>query len=182
MTTTPPYRDYPSEAHKYLDLTWKYLQGNGLDLGSGGWPVVPRAIQVELPPDKFAAYTGGREPAVPVHWHGDIFDLPFRDNTCDYVHASHLLEDFTREQWVPLFTEWLRVLKPGGYLVILVPDAARWAAAVAKGQPPNMAHVKPEPSVGEIGAVGAALGATVIEDRLTDLSPEDYSILAVLQK
>lgn len=179
----PPHRDYPSEAHKYLNLTWPYLQGNGLDLGSGGWPIVPRAIQVELPEDLFAHYTGGRTPAVPIQWHGgSVFDLPWRDSTCDYVHSSHLLEDFPRDKWRPLIAEWLRVVKPGGHVVIIVPDAARWAEAVRRGQPPNLNHAKPEPSVGEIGAIGRELGATILEDRLTDLSPTDYSILAVLRK
>lgn len=173
---------YPSEAAKYLPLTAKYLGGNGLDLGSGGWPVIPNAIQVELPPDEFARYTGGREPAVPIGWHGDIFDLPFRDNTCDYVHCSHVIEDFDPMRWPVMFTEWMRVLKPGGFLVLLVPEVVRWNEAIRRGQPPNCAHHAPEPSLGDISRVAGMLNFHVVEERLTDLYPGDYSILAVLQK
>lgn len=175
--------EFPSEAAKYLSLTAKYLVGNGLDLGSGGWPVTLRAIQVELPPEKFGKYTGGREASVPIQWHGDIFDLPFRDNTCDYVHASHLIEDFPQSKWPDMFREWMRVLKPGGHLVILVPEYERWKYVVeVLGQAPNCAHVKPEPSLGDISRLAESMGYQVVEERLTALTEHDYSILAVLRK
>lgn len=178
-----PNYQYPSESWKYLSETRKYLDGLLLDLGSGGWPVAPHAIQVELPPDKFNEYTGGRKPAVPIQIHGTIFDLPFKDNTVDCVYASHLIEDFPRDQWLHLFREWKRVIKPGKFIVILVPENERWQYCVqVLGQTPNCAHHGPEPKVGDVSRYAQQVGLRVIEERLTNLFENDYTILAVLTK
>lgn len=178
-----------SESSKYLYLTTPYLVGNGVDLGSGGWPVVPWAIQIEQPEEAFRHYTNGRSVPSGVEWMGDIMDLPFKDGTLDWVYSSHLIEDFCREDtdkypitWYKLFREWKRVLKPGGYMVILVPDCKLWADAIARGQPCNCGHFAPEPSVGDISKVAKKCGLEVIEERLTALDWKDYSILGVLRK
>lgn len=171
-----------SESAKYLALTRPYLKGNGVDIGSGGWPVVPWAIQIELPADKFRHYTAGRELPETVEWQGDIYDLPFKDNVLDFVYSSHLIEDFSQNDWRRLFTEWRRCLKPSGYMVILVPEFVRWNAAIKAGQPPNCSHWAPEPSLGDLSAAARAVGMGIVEERLTDLSPEDYSILGVFRK
>ncbi len=42
------------------------------------------------------------------------------DNQFDFVHSSHCLEHM-RDPYVAL-KNWFRILKPGGYLIILVPD------------------------------------------------------------
>lgn len=42
------------------------------------------------------------------------------DNTFDFVHSSHCLEHM-RDPSVAL-ANWLRVLKPGGHAIVLVPD------------------------------------------------------------
>ena len=174
---------HESESSKYLHLTVPYLVGNGVDIGSGGWPVVPWAIQIEQPADKFRHYTNGRPVPNDVEWLGDIFSLPFKDGSLDWVYSSHLIEDFSRETiWPKLFAEWGRCLRPGGIMVLLVPDRELWAAAIERGQPPNCSHHFPEPSVGDITKVGTAAGFEVIEDRLTKLDWKDYTILGVLRK
>jgi SAM-dependent methyltransferase len=167
-----------SETDKYKHLTQKYCRGNGLDIGSGGWPVVPWAIQADLPQDEFAVYNQRDRPDS-IHLAIDFKYLPFKDNTLDFVYSSHLIEDFTLEQWRGFLPEWVRVLKPGGYLVILIPDKVLWNEAIAKGQTPNCAH-KHEGQVGELSSLGLAVN--VIEDRLTDCYSGDYSILFVGQK
>ena len=50
-------------------------------------------------------------------------DLPFKDNTVDFVINSHVLEHF----WDPIKTlkEWLRVVKPNGYLFLIIPHKDR---------------------------------------------------------
>ena len=180
-----------SESSKYLAFTLPYLVGNGLDIGSGGWPVVPWAIQVELPAEKFLYYTNGRPIPATTEWLGDICNLPFKDGTLDFVYSSHLIEDFSRTElpdqpelptWPKLFKEWTRCLKPGGYLVILVPECELWAAAIARGQPPNCSHWAPEPSVGDFTEAAKAAGLIVIEERLTKIDDKDYSILGVAKK
>jgi len=50
-------------------------------------------------------------------------DLPFKDNTVDFVISSHVIEHF----YDPIKTieEWLRVVKPGGYIYIIAPHKER---------------------------------------------------------
>jgi len=169
------------ETEKYRHLTLPYIAGNVIDLGSGGCPVVPHAIQVELPTAEFKHYTSGSTPMVEPQWHGSAFDLPFKDATVDTVYSSHLLEDVF--EWKPVLREWVRVLKSGGNLIILLPDKALWAAALAKGQPPNCAH-KHESYAGEISQRMSMYGIPVrtICDQLTEQFEGDYNIMYVGQK
>lgn len=56
---------------------------------------------------------------------GECTDLAaLRDGQCDVVFASNLLEHLTREQTERLLQESLRVLKPGGRLILLQPNFA----------------------------------------------------------
>lgn len=178
-----PTAFYGSEAAKYLCLTLPYLNGNGIDIGSGGWPVTERAIQYELPSPEFNSYTGGRKPEIPIEWHGDMRDLPFKDNTLDFIHCSHVLEDFNPEEWPWILREWKRAIKPTGHIVILVPEHERWQYCVqVLGQCPNCAHWNPEPSVGDMSKAAIAAGLLVKEERLTNLFEHDYTILCVFTK
>lgn len=171
-----------SETSKHRPLTVPYCQGNGIDIGSGGDPVVPNAIQVELNLAHYLEYRSGEIPANPIQWHDDsaALNLPFKDAVLDFVYSSHLLEDFF--DWWPPLIEWVRVLKPGGYLVILIPDQERWQAALRRGQPPNCAH-RHEGRVGELTTYCGRLGLQVIEDRLAiPEDPFDYTIAFIARK
>lgn len=53
---------------------------------------------------------------------GDTFQLPFRDNTFDVVFHQGLLEHFRKPQAEQLLRENVRVLKPGGHLLVDVPQ------------------------------------------------------------
>lgn len=168
-----------SETNKYKHLTQQYCSGNVIDIGSQGWPVVDSAIQIELPPGDYATYTSGKVLDGPA-WRGDGRNLPFKDNTVDTLYSSHLLEDFN--PWNPVLKEWIRVLKPGGHLIILVPDEALWNRAVANGQPPNCAHQHCG-TVGELTREVLRIHPfDVIRDSLTNEFPGDYTILFVGKK
>lgn len=176
-----------SETSKYRHLTSTYCYradgqpGCGIDIGSQGDPVVPWAWQFDLPDVLYRIYNGadnGLRAPVNLRGEGDNL-IAIDDASLDFVYSSHLLEDYA--DWTPPLTEWVRVLKPGGYLIILVPDRERWLAALRRGQPPNSAH-KHEGHVGELSLYAQRLHLEVIEDRLTDLSPEDYSILFIAKK
>ena len=78
--------------------------------------------------------------------------------------------------------EWARVVKSTGYLIILVPERTRWEAAIARGQSPNCSHAGPEPVVGDMSVAAEKIGLRVIRDSMTDLWPEDYSIVGIFQK
>lgn len=173
---------HKSESSKYLGLTVPYLCGNGIDLGSGGWPVVPWAIQIEQTAEEFTRYNQ-RPPPSTIEWLGTIFDLPFKDGVLDWVYSSHLIEDFNQgEHWPKLFREWARVLKPGGLMILLVPEKERWAAYIARGGVPNCSHWAPEPSVGDMSRVAQSAGLVVVEERLTEIDELDFSILGVFRK
>lgn len=166
-----------SETSKYRSLTVEHCTGNGVDLGSQGDPVVPWAIQVDLPDEEFRKYSGGQPRAHTIHWKGDCRVLPFKDETLDWVYNSHLLEDFW--PWTPLLIEWKRVIKPGGKIIILIPDCQLWAEAIRRGQPPNCAH-KHEGTEGELSTFFP--GWNIIRDSRTNLFQGDYSLLFIAQK
>lgn len=52
----------------------------------------------------------------------EAYPLDYSDNSVDEVRASHILEHFPRGQVEAVVKEWVRVLKPGGYLKIAVPN------------------------------------------------------------
>jgi len=106
---------YTSETSKCRARLAPFCSGYGLDLGFGGDPITASAIRVDQPQPY--ADTG----AAPVQLGGDATQLHwFRDGVLDYVYSSHLLEDFADTRAV--LVEWLRVLKPGGNLIIFCPD------------------------------------------------------------
>ncbi len=95
-------------------------------------------------------------------------------------NSSHLLEDFA--DWWPALTEWARVLESGGHLVILIPDRERWAAALARGQPPNLAH-KHEGHVGELSTYCEKLGLEpIIDNYAVPDDPNEYTLIFVARK
>ena len=150
-------------------LTIPYCMGNGVDLGSGGSPVVPWAIQVE---NYQAPHFGQR-----INYIGDATNLPFKDETLDFVYASHLLEDFL--DWKPVLDEWNRVIKIGGHIVIMVPDHKIFRQCVLNGQDDNLAH-KHESFPGELTAFYQHYykNFQTIHDYITD----SYNILFVAKK
>ncbi len=176
--------EYKSETSKYRQLTTPFCSNEqgpmcGIDVASQGDPVVPWAWSLDLPPNRFAYYNSNHEPHGPIQLRGDAWNLPVETGTLDFVYSSHLLEDFP--DWEPPLREWVRVLKPGGYLIVIIPDRELWVAACAAGQPPNDAH-RHEGKVGELSTYAERLGVSVIKDELTNQFPGDYSILFVARK
>ena len=168
-----------TEAAKYIELVRPYLKGCGIDIGSQGASIVPSAMGVDLPEEAFRIYNGGHPPRGPIPIRCSADHLPFDSDSLDYVFSSHLLEDF--QYWGPVLREWVRVLRVGGHLVIVIPDKTLWAEALAKGQPPNDAH-RHEGYPGELSTYVENLNLNVIKDELTQCFPGDYSILFVASK
>lgn len=167
------------ETPKIRHLVLDYCKGNGIDIGSGGEPVVPWAIQIEQPEEEYARYNSGNAPRVPIQWRGSCWDLPFKTHTLDWVFSSHLIEDFFPEAQEELFAIWTKPLKSGGHLIVVAPDKALWEAALAAGQPPNDSH-RHELTPGEMTEYARRVGGlTVIRD---SLAGEDYSILFIARK
>lgn len=51
--------------------------------------------------------------------------LPFKDNTFDLIYASHVVEHIPWYKTEEVLREWVRILKPGGWLEIWVPDGLK---------------------------------------------------------
>jgi SAM-dependent methyltransferase len=88
-----------------------YFVGKGLDVGGA--------------PDPLGAF----RPFFPLMTSCDTWDLPqgdgqvletVADETYDFLHSSHCLEHLV-DPAVSL-KNWLRVLKPGGHMVVMIPD------------------------------------------------------------
>jgi SAM-dependent methyltransferase len=172
-----------SETSKYRHLTAPFCRGAGVDIASQGDAVVPWAISFDLPVDEFLAYSGGHPPKGPIHLRGHADNLPFDSDSLDFVYSSHLLEDYVKEDRWRVVAEWARVVKPGGHVVILVPEVERWNYCVqVLGQCPNCSHKTPEPSLGDLSDIAQQIGMEVIKEELTQCYPGDYTIIAVLRK
>jgi len=84
----------------------KYMSGKGLDIGYKGYlnrtvlPILPTARGLTL--DDY-----------------DGVNLPVESNSQDYIYSSHVLEHIDNRKEV--ITDWHRALKPGGYIVCVVP-------------------------------------------------------------
>ena len=54
---------------------------------------------------------------------GDIFDIPFRDNSFDVVWNAGVIEHFLNDEQQKIYCEMYRVCRPGGRIVIIAPSA-----------------------------------------------------------
>lgn len=178
----PPPKPGPAESDKWKHLVAPYLRGNGIELATGGSPIVPTSIQFELSPLSYAKYNSMQPLRGPVQWRSDtaIFRLPFKDGVLDYVASSHLLEDIEVERWLSVLTEWVRVLKrPGGRLVICLPEKKRWDEYVALSNRPNCAHRHELAYIGELSSYANRLGLSIICEKFTECPPGDHNVLFI---
>lgn len=145
-------RAYPSETSKARVRLAPFCGGDGIDLGFGGDAITARAIRMDQA--QGYALTGPDETQL----RGDATRLEwFQDGVLDFVYASHLLEDF--EDTEAVLREWVRVLKPGGHLILLCPDEARFRAHCARtGQSPNPHHRHADFSLAKVLAIADRIG------------------------
>ncbi len=108
----------------------------GVNVGCGphpidGWVNVdnsPTLLLRSLPvgrmldPGRRAVWTAARESNVKF---GTAVKLPVADGVADTVYSSHMLEHLSRENARRFLRECRRVLKPGGWLRISIPDLAK---------------------------------------------------------
>lgn len=99
--------------HKIKDSRYatRYLIGDGIDIGAG--------------PDSIAQY----HEFFPLMRSCRAWDMPdgdaelmetVADNMFDFVHSSHCLEHMRDVK--KALGNWIRILKPGGHLICIIPD------------------------------------------------------------
>jgi predicted SAM-dependent methyltransferase len=161
-----------SETSRVREIVIPHIEGlYGVDLGYGGDSICPNSINIDLP----TPYTiVGRDPK---HLAGDCRNLHwFANGVLDYVYSSHLLEDF--DDLIGVMTEWLRVIKPGGLLILCLPDEQRYRAHCrANGTGRNMHHSH--------DTLNALIIISLIRDRVSVVSSQDVgpiSFLLILKK
>jgi SAM-dependent methyltransferase len=99
--------------HKIKDSRYatRYLIGDGIDIGAG--------------PDSIAQY----HEFFPLMRSCRAWDMPdgdaelmetSADNVFDFVHSSHCLEHMRDVK--NALANWIRILKPGGHLICIIPD------------------------------------------------------------
>ncbi len=105
-------RVYPAKGH-FIDIGCSYgsmlLAGNERGWQTHGVDIAP--IMVER----------GREQGLDIQL-GSLTEIPYEDGSLDVVHARHVLEHDV--QTYRALLEIQRVMKPGGLLVVEVPDGA----------------------------------------------------------
>jgi len=126
-----------SETAKVRHLVINYCQGKGCDIGFGGDKIKKENCDGI---DYAQPYTQTGKDKVDIACDVMNEKIPVPDNTYDYVYTSHLIEDFVdTKQGLESF---IRILKPGGNLILVFPDQPKYEAHCIKtGQPLNMHHV-----------------------------------------
>lgn len=90
----------------------KYLRGLGFEIGTGTNRLSPTVLGCDC----------FNHPDADMVWNCLDAPYPFKEERFDFVFSSHVIEDFAPEEIPKVFAEWFRLVKRGGYLVLLVPD------------------------------------------------------------
>lgn len=113
----------PDGLRNRLDLNGGLVDPLRVEIGSGPHPT-PGYIHVD-------AHRRARD----VEYHVSAATLPFGDETVEELLAVHILEHVHASAVLPTLMEWRRVLRPGGFAQIHVPDAANVFAAFLDSPP-----------------------------------------------
>ena len=159
---------YPSTTDKMWNeenkYTIGYCYGLGLDVGCGNRTLMPNMITV----DNWADGADYKMEADNLH--------EFKDKMFDFVYASHVLEHLKSP--LEAIEEWLRVVKVGGYVIIITPDMLYVPTkGMANGDPQHKYDWKRE-EVREM--VGMLSGCEMVNKNVWALP--NYSMLFVLRR
>jgi ubiquinone/menaquinone biosynthesis C-methylase UbiE len=128
-------KTYKSETAKVRHMVLPFCKGYGCDIGFGGDKIKKDAVGIDLP----SPYASTGSDKIDIACDVMKEPIPVADNSFDYVYSSHLIEDF--EDTLKGLNEFIRVVKPGGNLILVFPDQQRYEQICKKtGQPLNLYH------------------------------------------
>lgn len=111
---------YNNEAEKILP----YMYGNGLDIGCGCRSIDPKIKRLDINPDNLPDIVASMD------------KIPLPDESLDYIVAQHVFEHIENQQ--DTLVEWLRVLKKGGFILIIHPDVEYTGIQKPPDDDPNL--------------------------------------------
>ncbi len=152
-----------------------YLARGGLDIGCGPRKVWPHMVGIDSLKDT-ELFGIAMKPDMAV---ATAERLPmFADASMDAVFSSHTLEHI--QQWQLALTEWWRLVKPGGHLVLYLPHRDFYPNVGQPGANPDHKHdFLPSDIEQAMRAIGPDW--SLMEDQSRDQRNE-YSFLQVYRK
>lgn len=157
----------------------QYTRGQGLDLGCGQDKTYDHFIGVDN--GHHAEFGWTIKPDVNVK---TCEKLPFATQSMDFVFSSHLLEHI--EHYEKALKEWFRVIKPGGHLVLYLPDDKLYPKVGTEGANPDHKHNLNQKKM--VDSMGLIPGWDLVVNELRDQDNgpgekgNEYSFLQVYKK
>jgi SAM-dependent methyltransferase len=90
-----------------------------------------RITALDISPGALFLYARNNPQATAIK-HGSIFNLPFPDGSFDGIYNLGVMEHFTQGQIAQILTEFRRVLRPEGKIVLFWPHARATSVFVLK--------------------------------------------------
>ena len=175
--TWKPEDPQGNEAAKIAWELPKWTRGRGLDIGAGMYRTYPHFITVD---NNIDAQLFGHQMPRPDVLVADGGDLDvFASESMDFIFSSHMREHVPPENLVKTLREWLRVIKPKGYLVLYLPDADEYPKVGEPGANPD--H-KWDVTYNEVLRLMHLAGTFDLMDYQKRNEGQEYSLFFVFQK
>src|SRR3984885_9867762 len=112
----------------------QYTRGRGLDIGCGIEKLYPHFIGVDNKADE-ALFGHPIKPDICVP-SAERMEM-FASNSMDFCFSSHLLEHIAPERVTGALRDWMRIIKPKGYLTLYLPDEDEYPKVGEEGANPD---------------------------------------------
>ena len=127
-----------------------------LDLGCGGQKLHEKMVGVDIRRNGQVGVGANADRPAAQDMEADVLELPLKNQSVDGILAKHLLEHVVDP--IKALTEWKRVLKENGKLVVLCPDY-RYCEAISV-DPSHVHAFTPDSVVSLMRAVGFQITRT----------------------
>lgn len=165
---------YVAESKKIVWEVAPYLRGRGVDLGAGTFKVLPHVISV----DNCHHEMFGHHIKPDVYVEDCVKIDVFASQSMDFVYSSHLLEHI--EDHGAALKEWWRLVKPGGYLILYLPDEDEYPKIGENGANPD--HKWNVSYEGVIKDMELVSGGWDLVDFQKRNGGDEYSLLFIFKK